>query len=84
MIEFLIVGIFYIILALLLFIRVGKGPNVVDRAVAGDCIDILTSVSLVMFAIFSGRSIYIDVALVLALLGFIGMVTIARYLEGKL
>lgn len=84
MIEFLIVGIFYIILALLLFIRVGKGPTVVDRAVAGDCIDILTSVSLVMFAIFSGRSIYIDVALVLALLGFIGMVTIARYLEGKL
>ena len=84
MIEFLVIGIFYVVLALLLFIRVGKGPTVVDRAVAGDCIEILTTVALVVFAIFTGRGIYLDVALVIAMLGFIGMITIAKYLEGKL
>lgn len=84
MIEFLIIGIFYVILALLLFIRVGKGPTVVDRAVAGDCIEVLTTIALVSFAIFTGRSIYLDVALILAMLGFIGMLMIAKYLEDKL
>ena len=84
MIELLIVGIFYAILSLLLFVRLGKGPHAVDRAVASDCIEITASVSLVMFAIFSGRSIYLDVALVVAILGFIGMIVISKYLEGKL
>ena len=84
MIEFVYAGIFYILLALMLCIRLAKGPSVVDRAVAGDSIDILTSGALLVFAVFSGRSIYLDIALVLSILGFIGTVLIARYLEGKL
>ena len=84
LIEFVYAGIFYILLALMLCIRLAKGPSVVDRAVAGDSIDILTSGALLVFAVFSGRSIYLDIALVLSILGFIGTVLIARYLEGKL
>ena len=84
MIELVYVGIFYILLSLVLCIRVAKGPSVVDRAVAGDCIDILTTCALVLFAVFSGRSVYLDVAIVLAVLGFVGMVLIARYLEERL
>ena len=84
MIEFIYAGVFYILLSLALCVRVAKGPSVVDRAVAGDGIDILTTCALVLFAVFSGRGVYVDVALVLAMLGFVGMVLIARYLEEKL
>ena len=55
-----------------------------DRAVAADSIEILASAALMLYALFSGRSIYLDVALVVALLGYIGTVLIARYLEGRL
>lgn len=84
MIEFIYVGIFYLLLCLLLLYRVAKGPNVVDRAIAGDSIDILTAVALILFALYSGRGIYLDIALVIAILGFIGTVLISRYLEGRL
>lgn len=84
MIELVIAGILYLILSLLLLYRVFKGPSVVDRAVAADSIDILTTVALIGFAVYSGRGIYLDIAIVLAVLGFIGTVLISRYLEGRL
>ena len=71
-------------LALVLFYRLMKGPSVVDRAVAADSIDMLTDMALVLYAIFSGRAIFLDIARVTAILGFVGSVLIARYLEGRL
>ena len=82
--ELIFFGICFIALALMLMIRFILGPSVVDRAVAADGIDILTDMALVLFALHSGRGIYLDIALVTALLGFIGSTMIARYLEGKL
>lgn len=84
MIELLYAGIFLIILSLVLIYRVFRGPSAVDRAVVSDCIDVLTSGGLILFAVYSQRSIYLDIAIVLALLGFIGTVLISKYLEGKL
>ncbi|MEG1632607.1 MAG: monovalent cation/H+ antiporter complex subunit F [Oscillospiraceae bacterium] len=82
--ELLYFAIFYILCALIVIYRLAKGPSVVDRAVAADCIDVLTDVALVLFAIYSGRGIYLDIALVTALLGFVGTVLISKYLEGTL
>ena len=84
MIELVAVGIFYIMLSLILIYRVAKGPSVVDRAVAGDSIDLLTTVALIAFAVYSGRGVYLDIALVLAVLGFLSTVIISKYLEEKL
>ena len=84
MTELIIAAIIVIVLALVLFIRLFKGPSMADRAVAADSIEILASAALMLYALFSGRSIYLDVALVVALLGYIGTVLIARYLEGRL
>ena len=70
--------------ALCLFYRLIKGPSVVDRAVAADSIDILSDMALILFALRSGRSIYLDIAMVTAVLGFIGSVLVSRYLEGRL
>ena len=82
--ELLVFAAIYVAMALLCLIRVAKGPSVIDRAVAADSVDILTDVALVLFALYSGRAIYLDIALVTAILGFLGMVATARYLEGRL
>ena len=55
-----------------------------DRVVAGDCVDVLTDVALVLVALYSGRGIYLDIAIVTAILGFLSQVLIGKYLEGTL
>lgn len=58
-----------------------KGPTAADRVVALDVMTII-SISLIVFiAALLKRIIYIDVALVYALMSFIGVIAIARYLE---
>ncbi len=82
--ELLFFAICYTALALSLLLRLIKGPTVADRAVVSDSIDILTDMALILFALYSGRSVFLDIALITALLGFIGTTMVARYLEGKL
>ena len=82
--ELLFFAICFIVLAFCLFYRLFKGPSVIDRAMSADCIDILSDMALVLFALYSGRGIYLDIALVTAVLGFIGSVLVSRYLEGRL
>ncbi|APA89892.1 cation:proton antiporter (plasmid) [Paraburkholderia sprentiae WSM5005] len=62
-------------------IRLVLGKSVVDRIVA---IDMLTVISLSLIALYaqvSGRFVYIDVALVYALLSFLAVLAVARFLE---
>ena len=84
MTELLWFAICFVVLALCMIYRIVKGPSLVDRAVAADSIDILSDMALILFALYSGREIYLDIALVTAVLGFIGSVLISRYLEGRL
>ena len=84
MTEFLFFAICFVVLALCLLYRVFKGPSVADRALSAACVDILADMALVLFALHSGRGIYLDIALVTAVLGFIGSTMVGRYLEGKL
>ena len=49
--------------------------------VAGDSADILICVALVLFSLFSGRGIYLDIALVAALFGVIDTLLVGKYLE---
>lgn len=73
------------LLAILLsFIRFIKGPTPADRVVALDAMTIC-GISLIIFlAMRAGRIIYLDVAMVYALLSFLGVIAVARYLEGGL
>ena len=82
--ELIFFAICFIVLALMLIIRLVKGPTVADRAVAADSIDYMTDMALILFALYTGRSVFLDIALVTAILGFIGTTLIAKYLEGKL
>jgi len=84
MTALLIAAIVCVVLAIALLYRVIKGPTAADRLLAADAVDLLTAVALVLYSLYTGRTIYMDVALVMALLGFVGTVFTARYLEGRL
>ncbi|MFO7896870.1 MAG: monovalent cation/H+ antiporter complex subunit F [Candidatus Cloacimonadales bacterium] len=77
---------FYLILASLLlsFIRLLIGPSTADRVVALDSMTIISISIIVYLALYYQRVIYLDVALVYGLLSFIGVVAVARYIEGGL
>ena len=83
MIELLIFGILFALLAFIVLIRVAKGPTAADRMVAGDSADTLLCCAMVLFALFSGRGIYLDISLIGAMMGIIDTMLVGRYLEGR-
>jgi multisubunit Na+/H+ antiporter MnhF subunit len=63
--------------------RVWRGENVIDRLMGADLLGTLTLSNLVLLALIEGDSIYIDVALGLAALGFIGTIALAKYVADE-
>jgi multicomponent Na+:H+ antiporter subunit F len=75
----------FIGLALLFgIIRFIKGPTVADRVVALDTMSVIITATLALMAYMFQRYIYVDVSLIYAVLGFIGVIVLARYLEKAL
>ena len=72
-------------MALAIF-RVIRGPSLADRILGLDTITTLGIGVIAVFAVRTGLYLYIDIALTLALLGFLSTVAFARYLlsRGKL
>ena len=65
-------------------VRFVLGPSAPDRVVALDTLTIISISLIVLIALHAGRVIYIDVAMVYGILSFLGVVAVARYLEGGL
>ena len=84
MIELLIAAIVCVVLNLFLLFHIFRGPTAADRMCAADALDLVSALALVLYSLYTGRAIYLDIALVVALLGFVGTVFVARYLEGRL
>lgn len=82
--DFIIVGIIISLLAIVLIYRVVKGPNVIDRVVAADSIDVIIGLVMVMYGCFEERSLFLDLGLIVSLLGFIGTILVSKYVEGDL
>jgi multicomponent Na+:H+ antiporter subunit F len=61
--------------------RFFKGPSAADRVVAFDVLTIIAITGIVLITLVEKRGIYLDVALVYALLSFLGVIVIARYLD---
>lgn len=66
------------LLALYRFLR---GPTAADRVVAFDVLTTIAIATIALTGFIEGRGIYLDVALVYGLLSFLGVITVARYLE---
>jgi multicomponent Na+:H+ antiporter subunit F len=62
-------------------LRLIRGPTTPDRVVALDTLSTITTSLLVFLGFIFKRYVYLDVALVYALLTFIGAIVIARFLE---
>ncbi len=80
--TFLLVVIALILCIILALIRVFRGPTAPDRAVGVDTINTMVIVGMVAYGAAFQEVIYIDVAIVYALLSFISTLFIAKYLEG--
>ncbi len=80
--EYLIVLIALILCTIMAILRVILGPTIPDRAVGVDTINTIVIVCMVVFGAAYEMVIYIDVAIVYALLSFISTLFIAKYLEG--
>ena len=57
------------------------GPTLSDRVVAFDVMGIIAVSFLVFLALYFKRDIYIDIALVLGLIGFLGASIFGRFME---
>jgi len=65
----------------LAFFRLAKGPSLADRVVALDMMTVAIAAFCGLAAIRSGDPAFLDVALVLALVGFLATVALARFAE---
>ena len=74
-----------ILLAMILsLVRFLTGPGALNRVVAFDALTIMSLSLIALLSWYLGRVIYLDVALVYALLSFLGVVAVARFGEGGL
>ncbi|MEE8168576.1 MAG: cation:proton antiporter [Candidatus Hydrothermarchaeales archaeon] len=78
---FVAIGIILGFTSFLCLYRGVKGPSLPDRLIAINVIGTKTLVILVLFAFIYGHPLYIDVAIVYALINFLSAITISKYLE---
>ncbi|SDZ01316.1 multisubunit sodium/proton antiporter, MrpF subunit [Jannaschia faecimaris] len=68
---------------ILAMVRLIKGPSLPDRVVALDTMTVLIVAFCGLYALESGATAFLDVAVVLALIGFLATVALARFVERK-
>ncbi len=72
-----------LISAVLCLYRVLRGPTACDRIVAIDMLGILIVGFCAILTIPTGRDWYMDIGIAWVLQSFIGIMALAKYLEGK-
>ncbi len=79
----------YIILPILslstvmVFIRFLKGPSIADRVIALDLMVIIGIGAIAVYSVLTNQSTFLDIAMVVALIGFLSTVAFAYYLEKR-
>lgn len=76
----------YAVLALafaLFAARLGRGPSLADRVLAVDGMLVAGVGVLLVNAMDTGRGAFLQVAVLLTLVGFISTAVIARFIEGR-
>ena len=70
--------------ALLTMLRVVRGPSLLDRVVGTETLLAIVAASIAVHATLTRQVTFVPVLLVVALLGFLGAVAVARYVGGML
>jgi len=68
---------------LLVFSRLVRGPSLPDRVVALDLMAALVVAFICTYAIATNQRVFLDVAIVLALIAFISTIAFAQYVERR-
>ena len=68
----------------LAFIRLVIGPTHADRLIALDLIGSITISFIAVFTITSGQTVFLDVAITLALVIFVGTVAVVLFMKARL
>ena len=63
--------------------RAARGPSVADRMLAIDTLATVVLGMLVVLSTMTGLAYLMDIAIALALLGFVGTLALAKQLEGR-
>ena len=63
--------------------RILRGPTAPDRVVALDALVPIIATIMVLFALYQGDMLLLDISIVYAILGFIGTLVISKYLLGE-
>ncbi|MDD3573495.1 cation:proton antiporter [Methanospirillum sp.] len=85
MIEmFMVAALITVIIGFGAMIRLILGPTNPDRVVAVDTINTLTVAVLILLSVLYEQFIFIDVAIVYALLSFVSTLYIAKHIGGEL
>lgn len=85
MIEYFFYGVILLVMLMLVStIRLYLGPSIPDRVVAVDTINTMTVAAMILLGVYYRQLIFIDVAIVYALLSFVSTLYIAKYLGGEL
>ncbi|MGA6108211.1 K+/H+ antiporter subunit F [Pseudomonas solani] len=70
-----------LVIALLLTLaRLVRGPCLPDRVLALDTLYVNAIALLMLLGIWQGTNLYFEVALLIAVLGFVGTVAVAKYM----
>ncbi len=80
--ETIVFGMLIIAMALT-FVRLLRGPSLPDRVVALDLFAVISTGFLTIYAIDTDQQVFLDVAIVLALITFLGTVAFAQYIERR-
>jgi multicomponent K+:H+ antiporter subunit F len=65
---------------LLALVRLLRGPSAPDRILALDTLYVNAMALLILLGVKLGTAIYFEAALVIAMLGFVGTVALAKYI----
>lgn len=60
--------------------RIVRGPRAQDRVIGFDSLYINGMLLMLTFGIHSGSTLYFEAALIIAILGFVGTVALAKFL----
>lgn len=66
---------------ILVFIRLFKGPSIVDRVISLDLIITIGIGIITVYSIRQDQKVLLDVAIILALIAFLGTVAFSYYIE---
>lgn len=82
MLDLILQGCFFVVgLALLMNLYAAiRGPSVVDRLLALDTMYINSIALLLLYGIYLGTSLNFEVALLIAMLGFVSTVAVCKFL----